>query len=556
MKKMAVFISIVACVFFLFTGCVSGGNSTSSLDPDKAVYSLASVAKTATGADEGVYYCIFVRSFSDSDGDGIGDFRGITEKLDYLNDGNDLTTSDLGVTGLWLMPIYPSQTYHGYDVDDYYNVNSAYGTMEDFENLVAEAKKRGISIIIDITFNHSSRYNDWFIQSKEFDNPYRGWYRWIEGDEPEYNINQKIWGHNVWNKTRDGYYAALFDSNMPDFNLDNTDLRAEMKKVLSFWLDKGVSGFRFDAVSHAYNSAELAKGEEGQEKAVAFWKEMTDYISANGGDVFNVGEVWEPTSTRATFLAGISSTFHFDLGTKIVDLIRYKEGGNNNFANAVYAEYQSYAASNPNYVDVPFLSNHDQNRIAGMLKNDPASMKLAASMYMFLEGIPFMYYGEEIGLNGAKPDEQIRTPMLWAQPGKDRTQTTWIESKYNLKTIPVSVQKKDPDSVLQFYKRVIRAKTSIPALYKGRFAPVATEKSEIISWTMEDKTVENGQKVFVLHNISLSPVTVSIPEEAFADTANISLLFATYKDTVLKSDNKTITISPQGSAVIGKMSEN
>lgn len=533
------FIFVVFFVVFSLTGCVT--SSRVSLNPEKAVYKLAPIERVASTPSEGVYYSIFVRSFADSDGDGIGDFAGLTAKLDYLNDGNDATSSDLGITGIWLMPIFPSQSYHGYNVDNYYEINPGYGTMEDFEKFLVEADKRGISVIIDMTCNHSSIYTSWFMESQNPESPYRDWYRWIKADDPRFNLNQQIWGHKLWNKVGDSYYSGLFERGMPDFNLANPLVRKEFQKIANFWMDKGVDGFRFDAAGHIFNAAKIPSNEESQPQAIAFWKEYVGAIKTHNPLAYTVGEVWEPTSTRAAYMEGIGSTFHFDLGTKIIDIIRSGSGGRNNLANSLYADYETYREVNPEYIDAPFLTNHDQNRISGMLKGDPAQLKLAASLYMLAEGVPFIYYGEEIGLMGAKPDEQIRTPMLWNKEGKDRLQTRWIESKYNKKTLPVSVQEKDDTSILQYYKRLIRIKTAHPALYRGRMSPVDTGVSEIISWHMGD----SEENAFVLHNVSSEAVSVSIPSEGRA----YSLIFATYKDTIIHPDT-TITIPARGSVVL------
>lgn len=539
-RRLAFILFVAACALLLFA-CASG--KAKVVDPVAAIYNLAPVQRNADVPSKGVFYCIFVRSFADSDGDGIGDFKGLTAKLDYLNDGDDLTTDDLGITGIWLMPMFPSQSYHGYDVDDYYAVNPDYGTMEDFQEFLDEAEARGISVIIDMTCNHSSIYTDWFISSRDPDSPYRDWYRWTDGTDPSYNMKQKIWGHDVWNmdtKTQT-YYAGLFQYGMPDFNLANPEVREEFKKITSFWLEKGVDGFRFDAAGHVFNSAELPAGENGQPQAIAFWEELCGHIASVKPDAYNVGEVWEPASTRAAYMKGLRSSFHFDLGTVIVDAVRYKDGGQNNLANQLSSNYKLYAAQNPDYIDAPFLTNHDQNRISGMLKGDFSKLKLAASLYILAEGVPFMYYGEEIGLMGAKPDEQIRTPMLWNTAGKDKMQTTWIESKYNKNTIPVKQQEKDETSLLQYYKRLIRLKTSHSALYEGRMTPVWTGKPELISWVMES----DSEKVFVVHNLEESPVTVDVPEELSEEIFN--LIFATYPDT--KVEGKQLTISALGTGV-------
>lgn len=511
-----------------------------SVDPAKAVYELAPLARNAQKPAQGVYYEIFVRSFADSNKDNVGDFRGLTAKLDYLNDGNDLTTTDLGITGIWLMPVFASKSNHGYDVDDYYAINPKYGTMEDFQTFLTEARRRGISVILDMTCNHSSVYNNWFVESKNPTSPYRSWYRWVNEGDSRYNLSQKIWGHNVWNKVGDAYYSGLFVPSMPDFNLSEPAVREEFKKIAKFWMDKGVTGFRYDAAGHVYNSAKIAQGEDGQSEAIAWWKEMIGYVRSLNPDAYTVGEVWEQTGTRAEFMKGLGSTFHFDLGPKIVDAIREGDGGRNNIANSLYGDYKTYAAANPDYIDAPFLTNHDQNRISGQLKGDPAQLKLSASLYMLAEGVPFIYYGEEIGQMGAKPDDQIRTPMIWNLPGKDKYQTGWIESVYNKKTIPVALQAKDPESTLQFYKRLIRIKTAHSALYEGRMKPLATDQSAIVSWMMESAT----EKAFVMNNLSPDPVEVSLP----AGT-DMPLVFATYADTAPPANGK-ITISGRGCAIL------
>ncbi len=538
MKKRYLYISVFF-ILIVFASCNSI-SKTNFLDSDAAITSLAPVVRTAEKPDQGVYYCIFIRSFADSNGDGIGDFDGIINKLDYLNDGNDLTTNDLGITGIWLMPIYPSQSYHGYDIDDYYNVNPDYGSLKDFKNLVTECKKRGISVILDLPCNHSSVYTDWFKSSRDPDSTYRNWYIWISGDDARYNIKQKIWGHNLWNLNNGCYYSGLFQSGMPDFNLDEPAVREEFKKIAHFWLNEGVSGFRFDAAMHIYNKVKIPAGENSVQKGIQWWKEYTDYIRSIKSDAYNVGEVWSSTSDRAAYMAGLQSDFHFDMGTKIIDYIKTGENGKNNYANYLYTEYKKYAQINPDYIDAPFLSNHDQNRIAGLLKGDTDKLKLAASLYILAEGVPFIYYGEEIGMMGAKPDEQIRTPMIWNKKGKDHFQTSWIESKYNKKTISVALQQKDKNSLLVYYKRLIRLKTKYPSLYKGRFTPFDTGNPYIASWIMQYK----DEKSLITVNLSELHVSIQIPQEY-----RMSVVFASDKSITLSSTG-LLSIPPMQTAVL------
>ncbi len=542
MRKSFVLTGLSLVLSLVFISCTSTGSK--NIDPSKAADKLAPLVSLADKPREGVYYSLFVRSFADSNGDGIGDFNGITERLDYLNDGKDETTSDLGITGIWLLPIYPSETYHGYNVDDYYAVNEQYGTMEDFENLVKEAKKRGISIILDMTFNHSSTYTDWFIDSRKKDSPYRDWYRWAEDGDKRYNLDQQIWKHDVWHKTKNGdYYAGIFDGGMPDFNHDNMELRNELKKISKFWLDKGVAGFRYDAAGHVYNAAKLPAGQDSMSNGVAFWKDIISYDRSVNPDCYTVGEVWEPTPVRAAYGAGLYSTFHFDLGTKISDVVKYGDDGNNNLANSWYEDCASYAKSNPDYIDAPFLSNHDQNRIAGQLKLNSEKIKLAAAMYILGEGIPFIYYGEEIGMNGGTNDPDRRTPLMWDADGKDSMQPTWrgtLSSTYNRKTVPVKKQEKDADSILSYYKRLIRVKTAHAALLRGRLKPVNTDTKGISSWAM----VSSEETVLVMHNYKNEAITLTVPE----DFADYKLIF---HSGAVKTENQLV-IPPLTSVVLGK----
>jgi glycosidase len=424
-------------------------------------------------------------------------------------------------------------------------VQPDYGTLADFEKLVAECKKRGISVILDMTCNHSSTYTKWFQESRNPQSTYRSWYRWAVDGDTRYNLNQKIWGHNVWNKTANGdYYSAIFDSGMPDFNLDEPAVRAEMKKIMKFWMDKGVSGFRYDAAGHVYNAAKIPTGENSLEKGVAFWKELIDYDRSVNPDAFTVGEVWEPTSTRAAYIASLYSDFHFDMGTKIIDAINAGDDGKNNVANSLYGDYNRYKEANSEYVDAPFLSNHDQNRSAGLLRLDSSKIKLAAGMYILAEGVPFIYYGEEIGMNGGTNDPARRSPFLWNAPGKDKMQCTWEDSlvkTYNRKAIPEAKQRTDENSILSYYRRLIRVKTEHPALYKGRMKPSFTGTSCISSWFMECPE----EKAFVVHNLSNESVTVSLPSEC----EGMELVFAPNGTMVSKGQ---LTITPLASVVLSK----
>ncbi len=479
----------------------------------------------------GVYYSLFVRSFADSDGDGIGDFNGISKKLDYLE--------KLGISGIWLLPIYPSPSYHGYDVDDYYGVNSQYGTMQDFENLVSECKKRGIAVMLDITFNHSSSTNPWFIASKNPSDPHRDWYHWISKDDGRYNLNQKMWGHNLWNECLGSYYAGEFHDGMPDFNLDCRELREELKKVLAFWTEKGVSGFRFDAAGHIYDKVKMpADFTDSTKSAADFWKEMLDYLKSINPSTYNVAEVWDNTSVRAQSLAGLDSVFHFDMGDNyILKAVKEHSAGNNNLAHVLENDFVAYRKYNPDFIDAPFLTNHDQARIAGNLKGDVASLKLAAGMYILSQGVPFVYYGEEIGMMSGTKDETKRTPLLWGNG--DKTETTWAaeaDCVYNTNTVSIKDQLKNKDSLLNYYRRLINFRNSEPA-FNGTLSAFDTGNGAFSSWTMEN----GDEKVLVIHNVSLENQELSL-----SDGYSASPIF---QGSPVKKSGEKVSIPPQTTVV-------
>ncbi len=518
------------CFVFILTAVLTFLSSSCSIFGNKAMTN-----KKEQNPCRGVYYSLFVRSFADSDGDGIGDFNGITSKLDYLE--------RLGVTGVWLLPIYASHSYHGYDVDDYYSTNSEYGTIEDLENLCAAAAKRGISIILDIPLNHSSVHNSWFVESINPDSRWHNWYRWVKPGDPEINFKSVAWGHLVWNELGGNYYSGIYSHGMPDFNHDNPDVRKEFKRVLKFWLDKGVSGFRFDAAKHLYDGAKMPSSiKDGQERCIDFWKEMCGYVKSVKSDAFMVGEVWDTAGIRADYMRGIPATFHFDLGGKIINAVKTYDGTNNAIAKGLAHEYESYADKNPDYIDAPFLTNHDQGRFALLFKNDRDSIKLAASMYLFLPGIPFVYYGEEIGMNGAKPDEQIRTPFIWSADG-DREQTKWIESKYNVKTVPCDEQEKDKDSILNYYRKAIDFRVKSQAFDSAKFYVYDTKNSAVTSWFLQGGSGGN-KKIWCFFNLSRDKLEIDRPQES----EECKLLFSAKKANLKKTN---ISLPPRSAVVIG-----
>ena len=231
--------------------------------------------------NDAVFYEIFVRSFYDSNADGVGDLQGIIQKLDYLNDGNPNTDTDLGVTALWLMPIFPSPSYHGYDVTDYRNIDEEYGTMNDFKALITAAHARGIKIVIDFVGNHTSDQHPWFTASASNESK-RDWYLW-NSNKPSYN---GPWGQEVWHERNSSYYYGVFWGGMPDLNYTNQEVTNEIKNTLRFWKEEvGVDGFRIDAVKHWI---ENGNQQENTAATLAWWRDL--YIFKNSLDISTISE--------------------------------------------------------------------------------------------------------------------------------------------------------------------------------------------------------------------------------------------------------------------------
>ncbi len=429
--------------------------------------------------NDGVFYEIFVRSFYDSDGDGIGDFQGIIEKLDYLNDGDPETDTDLGITGIWLMPIHESPSYHGYDVNDYRSINPDYGTMADFREFLDEAHDRGIKVIIDLVLNHTSTEIDWFQEATaSVDADKRNWYRWSE-TKPSYS---GPWGQEVWHNSSHGYYYGLFWGGMPDLNYEEPEVKAEMFDIAEYWLeDIGIDGFRLDAVKYIY--------EEGDklEDLVAthdFWNEFNSVVKAANEQSLTVGEAWTSTEKVVPYVLNDRLDFCFDF--ELLD--HMGQTFNNESAGPLSFHVNKMLNSYPYYQFGTFLTNHDQNRIMDLTDENPEIMKLVSSVYLTLPGIPFIYYGEEVGMTGVKPDENIRRPMSWSGGANAgfSTVTPWNGPAGNYQTFNVEDEDRDEGSLLNWYRNLVNLRTSEPALGRGNYREIDLENGQLYAYMRED----------------------------------------------------------------------
>jgi alpha-amylase len=442
-----------------------------------------------------VFYEIFVRSFYDSNGDGIGDLNGIIEKLDYLNDGNADTSTDLGITGIWLMPIYPSPSYHGYDVTDFYGVNPEYGTLDDLKSLLDAAHARGIRVILDITLNHTSSQHPWFIESCDPASPYHDWYIWSDVD-PDYT---GYWGQQVWFPYQDKYYYSTFSANFADLNYHNPDVLAEMQNVVRFWLeDVGVDGFRLDAAKHMI---EEGNNQANTPSTHAWWKSFRTFYKQINPQAVTVGEIWDTTAINSEYLQGDEFDLAFDFYLAGLFIQSLNEG------NSMIANQQlelSYS-SVPALQFATFLTNHDQDRVIDQLGNDPQKGMAAASFLLTAPGVPFLYYGEEIGMTGQKPDEQIRSPMQWsADPFADfSTVSPWEPLGSSWPDLNVESETNNPASLLSHYRNLIQIRNQHAALRVGDLSIVNASNSALYSILR----VSQQEAVLVLINLTGNTVT-------------------------------------------------
>jgi glycosidase len=447
--------------------------------------------------NEAVFYEIFVRSFQDSDGDGVGDFNGLKSRLDYLNDGDPNTDTDLGIDAIWLMPIHPSPSYHGYDVTDYLGVNPDYGTEADFQRFIAEAHARGIKVIIDFVLNHSSDQHPYFIESLDTISPYRSYYVW---DDNPPNVSGP-WGQDVWHRRNDSYYYGLFWGGMPDLNFNNAQLKTEMFRAADFWLDEmGVDGFRLDAVKYIHeDSTEL----ENTQATFQFWRDFQSSVTNTNPDVVTVGEAWTSTPEVVPYVEGngLNFCFEFDLASALIHSVYH--GSNQVLSDQMDLSYQSF----PYLQFGSFLTNHDMNRIRDVFGNDLKKNALAAELLLTLPGIPFLYYGEEIGMNGIKPDPDIRTPMLWTdeEGAGFTTGQPWRSLNPDFRIKNVQSQQADTTSLWWTYRNSVALRNQYEALQTGRYLPVQSSYDSVFAFIRHNDT----QSLLIVANLtqSTSPTT-------------------------------------------------
>ncbi len=464
------------------------------------------VAAPATAQDEpqdwpqdSVFYLAFVRSFADSTegplaNDGVGDLRGMIERLDYLNDGDPTTTTDLGVTGIWLLPIAQSPSYHGYDTTDYYAVDDEYGTMDDLRELVTECHARGIKVVLDLVLNHSADEHPWFVESADPNSDKRDWYIWSD-PRPEY---RGAWGQVVWHdhmraQADASYYGGFFHG-MPDLNYRADAVTQEMRRVTEFWLDEAnVDGYRLDAIKHLIEDG----ADQSSTPATIEWLQgYNAFCDALDRSPWLVGEVWAGPDEIARYIGNdldtlaLDSCFDFPLSYAITEGLR--DGDPTRIRDELARSWETYGLRAS-----PFLSNHDTTRTMSVLEGDERKARAAATLLLTAPGTPFIYYGEELGMAGTKPDPDLRTPFHWqadADTAGFTTAAPWRAPHRDVFTANLERQHANDASIWSHYRDLIRARRDLPPLRRGSVRVVDAGNDGLVAFLRE----HDGKRVLVV----------------------------------------------------------
>ncbi|MBQ9911411.1 MAG: hypothetical protein IJM49_00100 [Firmicutes bacterium] len=488
--------------------------------------------------DNIVFYQIFVGSFSDSNGDGIGDLTGVINRLDYLNDGKPDSGKSLGIEGIWLSPIFTSPSYHKYDVADYYEIDKDFGTEDDLKKLIEECHKRGIRLILDLPINHTSSQHKWFTnfvathKTNNTGNVFYDYYTWYRsgGERPSGGGYSRVEG-------TDDFYECSFSGDMPELNYDNPLVVDDVLKIAKYYIALGVDGFRFDASKYVYFG--------DNERSARFWDAFIGELRKENPKLYIVHEVWDNDSVTFEYNTS-GNCFDFTAAQSEGKIAMAAKAGNASVYTSYVESYISKLASiNPDAVYVPFLANHDMDRAAGFLPVFNGRAYVAANLMLLGPGSPFIYYGEELGMKGtrggANTDANRRLAMVWGDGDsvKDPEGTTYDSSKQIEDGAMAQMGKED--SLYTYYKRLIMIRNANPEIARGdyRYISFAGTKAGGFVSTYE------GSTVCVVHNTSNDDLVLDLSGagtftelRAYAGVGTASL------------DGNTLTISSQTSAVL------
>ena len=539
MKKIQKVLCAVLCVLLCATGCGSekaadgrsAASSVQMLDFNK------DLARAEKNDKYRTTYEIFVYSFCDSNGDGIGDLNGIRSKLDYI--------SDMGFDALWLTPVHPSSTYHKYDVDDYYAIDPAFGTREDYEALLADCHERGMLVYMDLVLNHTSVNHAWFKAAADYlrelpsgwdpDPSYCKYYDYYRFSRESSDGYAKLEG-TEW------YYEARFWEGMPDLNLSSEAVRNEIRDIMAFWLGKGVDGFRLDAVTSYYTG--------DPEGNLTFLKYLADTGKSIDPDCYFVAEAWTDRAAIAElYRSGIDSFFDFPFANNEGFIAKIINGSYkaSDYVKGMLLAQQDYGAAAPDYVDAPFYTNHDMGRSAGYYTADEGPVtKMAYAMSLFMTGNSFVYYGEEIGMKGAGKDENKRAPMYWSDDEKDADMCGGPPDmdKVQMKFPSLADQMQDETSIWRWFKEVIRVRNAFPAIARG-----TTEGADAVS----DENVaaffrRSDEDTDLLIVMNLRAQTAEKDLSLVGGSLDLAAVLNTNEESIVYKDGK-LTLPPYSIAV-------
>ena len=488
------------------------------------------------------FYQIFVGSFSDSNGDGVGDIRGIINRFDYLNDGNVNSETSLGVQGIWLSPIFSSPTYHKYDAKDYYKIDWRFGEEKDLVELIELCHERNVKIILDLAINHTSNQHEWFLKFKEarmngdVDNEYYDFYSCVTTAEKQGGIQyQKI-------ATVDAWYECNFDGAMPELNYDNPKVREAMLDVAKYYLDLGVDGFRFDAVKYIYYG--------DTERSVDFWEWYMEELYKIKPDIYCVGECWSGETEILAYYSAMNC-FNFAMSQAEGTIATAAKGNSliSRFTKYVESYQKKVLANNSDGMVMPFLSNHDMDRIAGAFVTEN-NMRMAANLYILCTGSPVIYYGEEIGMRGSRGSESTdanrRLAMLWGDDDliKDPTGSTYPSDKQISSTVAEQIE--DENSLYRYYCRLLTIRHRHPAIARGIYTSVDCGQKNLGGFIIEYE----GEDILLLHNTSTDEISYDLAECSYLDGKSFSTVCDYIGQGSAKLDGTILTLGPQTSVVV------
>ena len=536
MKKMMNIICLLLIMALLLTATACGATQP---EPTQAPTEPAP-APVVDAIDDNfrTFYQIFVGSFSDSNNDGIGDLRGVINRFDYLNDGDINSGKSLGVQGIWLSPIFTSPSYHKYDAKDYYQVDSRFGTEADLKELISLCEARNVKLILDLAINHTSRQHEWFLQFKEArakgdaENPCYDYYSCVTEAEKQGGIAyQKIAGVDCW-------YECNFSTEMPELNFDNPVVRQAMLDVAKYYLDLGVDGFRFDAVKYIYYGDTA--------RSVEFWDWYMEELREIKPDIYCVGECWSGEGEILEYYSAMNC-FNFAASQAEGIVASAAKGQSMSTYTNYMASYQKKVLEkNPDGMPMPFLSNHDMDRINGVfiLENN---MRMAANLYLLSPGSPVIYYGEEIGMRGSRgsamTDANRRLAMLWGDGDSIRNPEGSTYPDKNQIQTTVADQIADENSLYNYYCRLISIRHKYPAIARGIYTVVKGGSKNLGGFVIEYE----GENWCLLHNNGQAEVTFDLAKlegysfDALCDFVGVSNA---------KLEGTVLTVGPQTSVII------